>query len=478
MKILSALLLLSIASSAHSAEEPNLRGISNTFNEQVLEAITINEDNNPTISCIQPRNKLRIMDIIQACDGTSHPIPYDCDDGEGICCKIEHTDDPDIFNDVDFDNFGTCHRLKEEEKEDDYVDPWNQSCDPANNGSDCYCPGGYPNCDTYDPSWCTATEGMGCCTCAMPGRPFVDASGKMLAALPLTNIEGGVDSKLLWSLEEDDEDTTPSSFDNSTSSIAIKNQRILGEEWTKNALGEHSSIASFAAFSIALMTNSAPSDLVTAALIAGLDEARHAKTSFAIASKLTGKKIEPGPLPPSNHQFNHDLTALAIAVAKEGCVGETLSALELAAEVQLIDTVLKNEEQETGTKYDGIDTETLVWIRNEMHTIALEESTHAALAWRTVDWVCGVDSDVCDVVKESVLSGHMLDMAFDRRFASLSFGGVYATLKDAWKEISSHRADAGSSLDVCMNDNDMSGGSLIMQMAKKVTRSRSIACMN
>merc|ERR1712127_1071498 len=118
-------------------------------------------------------------------------------------------------------------------------------------------------------------------------------------------------------------------------------QFLLGEDWTQRALGEHASVASFSAFSIALMTNSAPSDLVDDALKAGLDEVRHARVSFDIASRLTGKEVGPGPLPPSNHQFEHDLEALAFAVAREGCVDETLSAIAAAVEVEQINQVLE-----------------------------------------------------------------------------------------------------------------------------------------
>ena len=99
----------------------------------------------------------------------------------------------------------------------------------------------------------------------------------------------------------------------------MTNQLSLGDKWARNALREHASVASFAAFSIALMTNPAPSNLVEDSLKAALGEVHHAKTSFAIASKLLGKDVSPGPLPPSNHQFNSDLTALSMSVAKEGC---------------------------------------------------------------------------------------------------------------------------------------------------------------
>ena len=74
------------------------------------------------------------------------------------------------------------------------------------------------------------------------------------------------------------------------------------------------------AFTIALMTNQAPSDLVAGALTAGQDEVRHVKTWFEITSILTDRAIDPWPLPHSNHEFHNDLTSLVIAVAREGCV--------------------------------------------------------------------------------------------------------------------------------------------------------------
>ena len=117
----------------------------------------------------------------------------------------------------------------------------------------------------------------------------------------------------------------------------------LGQQWASNALGEHASVASFSAFSIALMSNGAPSDLVQDALTAGLDELRHAKTSFDIATKLLGKEITPGPLPVSKHEFDQDIKKLALSVAKEGCVDETLWTLEVEAEVELLNEVLNGD---------------------------------------------------------------------------------------------------------------------------------------
>lgn len=248
------------------------------------------------------------------------------------------------------------------------------------------------------------------------GRPFVDSEGHSLLASPFSAEECGDTSS--WLGEVSMNDSGKAMETQASSPIINKNQLILGGEWTNNALGEHASIASFAAFSIALMTNHAPSNLVEDSLKAALDEVRHAKTSFDIASKLMGKLVGPGPLPPSSHEFNHDLTTLAMSVAKEGCVDETLSALAAAAEVELIDEVLTNGVAE-GNKYLDIDSELLVWIRNELHTISMDESNHSALAWRTLDWVCSVDHGACESVKQSVLDESNLIAAFQRRFGSI-----------------------------------------------------------
>lgn len=301
------------------------------------------------------------------------------------------------------------------------------------------------------------------CYRPVPGRPFVDSTGSVLQASPLiaSSVVGGV--KAAWSANEGARlpESSPSS-DNSTIIVGHQNRLLLGEEWTRNALGEHASVASFAAFSIALMTNGAPSDLVRDALVAAMDEVRHAETSFDIASKLAGREIGPGQLPRSEHAFRRDVTALALAVAREGCIDETLSALEVAAEVDLIDAVLNDDggameaEVVGARKYSGIDAPTLAWIRDELRTIALEESDHAALAWRTVRWACNVEPDACDAIGGQVLNEDELEGAFRRRFVGASSEGRWPDksleiMMTSWRSIY-HSRDSPDALPVCAND--------------------------
>ena len=267
------------------------------------------------------------------------------------------------------------------------------------------------------------------CAVVAIGRPFIDSSGEMLKAAPMVpdmNKFGSLAS-VSWSGEIGIDEEAISSKDNVTDS-----RFLLGEEWTERGLGEHASVASFSAFSIALMTNNAPSDLVEDALKAGMDEIRHARTSFEVASKLLGRSVAPGPLPPSSHEFGNDLTSLALAVAREGCVDETLSAIVADLEVEGIRRVLEEGSEED--MYSNIEHDTLRWIQNEMRTIATEESSHAALAWRTLNWVCETDSDACEAVHSDVFNESSLDMRFNQRAMSALNGiaTVRSKLKDEW----------------------------------------------
>ncbi len=263
------------------------------------------------------------------------------------------------------------------------------------------------------------------CMRAVIGRPFVDATGGTLQAMP--NVVGGDPS---WTGE-----SLGMMYASSRINTTSHSRYLLVEDWTQRALGEHSSVASFSAFSIALMSNQAPSDLVSDALMAGLDEVRHAKTSFEIASVLAGRDVRPGPLPPSSHEFHGDLRALAMAVAREGCVDETLSAFAAAFEVEHITQVLNEEIHDS--MYANVDRHKLAFIRDELVKIAMDESNHSALAWRTLDWVCTVDSAACDSAYNKVFDEGKLEMRFMQR-AKSSMGEENSALhfmRSEWKKI-------------------------------------------
>ncbi|CAB9527577.1 expressed unknown protein [Seminavis robusta] len=254
------------------------------------------------------------------------------------------------------------------------------------------------------------------CYRAVEGRPFLDKNGKQIQAA--TNHDEVANG---WSsCEVQDKNQNENENNNNN-----KQREALGQKWAQRALGEHASISSFAAFTMALMANNAPPALIQDSLVAASDEVRHAKVSFETASRfLGGQPVEPGPLPPSSHSFQHNLTALALATAREGCIDETLSALLLALEVdEQVDALASITETERAN------------LKEAMTTIALEEASHSALAWRTIQWVCATDQDACNAVQSTVLAPDHAKGAVEARLETSHAVTSPETIQDAWSKI-------------------------------------------
>jgi len=218
-------------------------------------------------------------------------------------------------------------------------------------------------------SYTVGQSNPGMCSQVVVGRPFLDDEGQIIQA------EAEIVPTSDWAIDDIAEKVQ------SEEVIQREVPPSYAADWTNRALGEHASIASFAAFTIALMTNNAPASLIEDALLAALDELRHARTSFDMASLLSKQVIAPTELPSTTHNFEHDLESLALAAAREGCIDETISALLAAAEVQQ----LSNEDSNSLP---------FSW-KEKVEIIATEEAKHSALAWRTIHWACSKDSDVC-----------------------------------------------------------------------------------
>ena len=247
------------------------------------------------------------------------------------------------------------------------------------------------------------------CEVWIDGRPFIDMNGDMIQAeahiSDITNMEAHVTD---WSTSEKQSDIQTMS---SNQNEMEWDYEAFATDWTNRALGEHSSIASFAAFTIHLMTHNAPADLIADSLQAAMDEVNHARTAFDMASMLSRKTISPGALPASYLTFEYDLQNLALGTAKEGCIDETMSALLAAAEVQKLES-------------QNVDLPGL-W-KEKVTVIAEEEAQHAALAWRTIHWVCLEDHSLCDVVMDYIrIQGK--DRAL-RRLSSLDMDTGYKTI--------------------------------------------------
>lgn len=140
----------------------------------------------------------------------------------------------------------------------------------------------------------------------------------------------------------------------------------LGTAWEFTAKMEHASIAAFARFSLELLSLGAPSDLIMRTNAALVDETKHARVAFALASVYHGKRIGPGRLSMEGVMADgDDITSFVRRVIREGCVGETVAAVEAG---------------EAGTRAND------PVVRQTLEMIAADESEHAELAWRTVKW--------------------------------------------------------------------------------------------
>ncbi|HWB78413.1 MAG TPA: ferritin-like domain-containing protein, partial [Nannocystaceae bacterium] len=156
----------------------------------------------------------------------------------------------------------------------------------------------------------------------------------------------------------------------------------LAAAWLADAQAEHASVASFARFALELLSIGAPPELVADAHAAARDEIEHAKICFALASAYAGVPQGPGPLAVDGSLARcGDLYAIIRATVEEGCVGETLAALEAEAAVaRATDPV----------------------VRAALTRIAGDEARHAALAWRVVAWALGSGAPS---VRRAVLDG-------------------------------------------------------------------------
>ena len=139
----------------------------------------------------------------------------------------------------------------------------------------------------------------------------------------------------------------------------------LAAHWANIGQLEHASVAAFAQFVLQLLAVGAPPTLVLAAQQALADEVEHARLCFGLASLYAGAGVGPGPLAIAGVGASVDLAALTDAVIREACVGETLAAFEAReAAAQAEDPA----------------------VRATLEKIAADETRHAELGWRFVQW--------------------------------------------------------------------------------------------
>ena len=170
------------------------------------------------------------------------------------------------------------------------------------------------------------------------GRPYVQDGAQLGAALP--GLSGG-----------------------GLSGAALSGGALA---WAEIGRAEHAAVAAFARLQLQLMVHGAPLDLLGEVARAAADEVRHARLAFQVASDLAGGPIAPGPFPiPGPVDVAVPLARLAAEAVREGCVGETLSALATRRAAE-------------GTHDPAI--------RRILDGIAADEERHAVLSWKVVAW--------------------------------------------------------------------------------------------
>lgn len=158
--------------------------------------------------------------------------------------------------------------------------------------------------------------------------------------------------------------------------LGLAQRRLLASYWRDVGLAEHASVASFARFSIDLMTMGATPTLLSRAHRAATDEVEHARLAFGLASAYAGTPVGPGMFDPGAQAPRDEIDIVTSAIV-EGCIEETLSAaLASIAAAQTEDVV----------------------VAAVLRKIARDEERHAALAWSFVRWVADARPDLHGVI--------------------------------------------------------------------------------
>ncbi|WP_437795147.1 hypothetical protein [Sorangium sp. So ce693] len=227
------------------------------------------------------------------------------------------------------------------------------TCSAEGEGAAGWIQGPYANRTASDPASCCYLVGSISCE----GRPLLVRGEPRVA--PLAHAPSA------WS-QTDVRRFERALADTDLSELAPAERRELARRWAERGQNEHASVASFGRFALALMAQGAPPQLLEAAHRAALDEVRHARLALAIASAYAGEPVGVGPLP--LHGALDDLgslEALTLATVVEGCVGETLSAIEAEIAAQAARPPA---------------------VRMALQAIARDEARHAELAWAFVRW--------------------------------------------------------------------------------------------
>jgi hypothetical protein len=146
----------------------------------------------------------------------------------------------------------------------------------------------------------------------------------------------------------------------------------LADAWTLIGRMEHASVAAFARFALELVALGAPADLLRWSQRAMSEEIDHAERAFALASAYGGRPMGPGPLDVSGALRSPTVKSVLATLIREGCIGETLAAVDAAAALE-----------------GAVDPA----VRATLEVVVRDETSHAALAWSAVRWLVEQEGD-------------------------------------------------------------------------------------
>jgi len=195
------------------------------------------------------------------------------------------------------------------------------------------------------PSYCSPSQ-------CIIGRPFLVAGDERLAS---------VTTRSDWYRADAAGKPAPSL------SPALRDAVHRG--WLEQALMEHASVAAFARFSLHLLALGAPAHLCQQAASAMQDEIEHARACFDLARRHSDHDVGPGPLDMTGALDTTDLQSIVLGTIAEGCIGETVAAIEAA------EALAHCNDEAT---------------RSTLTRIAHDETRHAELAWQFVAWALDV----------------------------------------------------------------------------------------
>jgi hypothetical protein len=153
--------------------------------------------------------------------------------------------------------------------------------------------------------------------------------------------------------------------------VSDDERRVITAGWLLSAQMEHASVAAFAQLSLHLAALGAPSDLTERTHRAALDEVRHARRCYALASAYAGTPLGAGPIaalaqPTSGgDRAAIDLVRLAVGSLVDGALAEGIAA----------DVARRAGD----AARDPV-------VRQTFAMIAGDEERHAELAWSVLAW--------------------------------------------------------------------------------------------